>query len=141
MHSYYTLPLRLDKLLEQKQHPVCSLEESISQHLYLILTTHFEESRFNATYGCSIWEQDFEIMSNIKWKDWIRASVTETVLAHEKRLTHPKVKVEIDEFEFVSTANRRIKRRVGIGIEGLILQTNEKYSFLETIYISPMSLD
>jgi hypothetical protein len=92
-------------------------------------------------YGCSIWEQDFEIISSIKWKDWIRASVTETVLAHEKRLTQPKIKVEIDEFEFTGNATRRIKRRVAIGIEGFILQTHEKYSFYEIIYISPLSLE
>lgn len=141
MQSYYTLPLRLDDIIARKPHPVCPLRSSIAQHLYLILTTHFGESRYDHTFGCLIWEQDFEILVNIKWKDNIRLSLEEAIGAYEKRLTRVKVKVDADEFEYISDDRTWIKKRLSIWINGSLIKTNEKFEFLEHIYISPMSID
>ena len=140
-NSFYTLPLRLDKIVNRKTLSYCSLQDSISQNLYLLITTHFKELRYDHSYGCSIWEQDFEIMPNIKWKDALSVSLEETIRKHEERLTGSKVKVEIEEYKFLSKEIIRIKRKLIIKIVGFLAKTNEKFEFMEQIFIAPFSLE
>jgi len=140
--DYYTLPLRLDEILRKKTHPQCTLRESVAQNMFLLMTTHFRESRFDVSYGCSIWEEDFSLQSSNRWKDEIMKSVESTITTHEKRLTNVRVRVEMEDHEFaLSNQNRRIKRRLGIWIDGLLTQTNEKFEFYKSFYISPLSFN
>ena len=140
--QYYTLPLRLDEILQKKPHTQCSLRESVAQNLFLLLTTHFRESRFDGEYGCSIWEEDFSIHSTNRWRDEIVKSVTSTLAEYEQRLTSVRVRVEMEDHEFaLGEHNRRIKRRLGIWIDGLLAQTNEKFEFYKSFYISPLSFN
>jgi len=140
--QYYTLPLRLDEILQKKTHTRCTLHESVAQNLFLLLTTHFRESRYDGSYGCSIWEEDFSIHATTRWKDEIMKSVLATITEYEKRLTHPRVRVEMEDHEFaLDNHNRRIKRRLGIWIDGLLTQTNEKFEFYKSFYISPLSFN
>jgi hypothetical protein len=140
-NTFYTLPLRLDKVISRKPLTFCSLQESIAQNLYLLITTDFKELRYDHTYGCSVWEQDFEILANIKWKDTIAASLEETIRKHEERLNNIRVKVEIEEYRFLNKEIIRIKRKLIIRINGFISKTNEKFEFLEQIFIAPFSLE
>jgi hypothetical protein len=140
-NSFYTLPLRLDKIVNSKPVSFCSLQESIAQNLYLLITSEFKELRYDHSYGCSIWEQDFEIMANIKWKDTLSGSMEETIRKHEVRLTNIKVKVEIEEYKFLSKEIIRVKRKLSIKIVGFITKTNEKFEFMEQIFIAPFSLE
>jgi len=140
-NAYYTLPLRLDSIINKKFSPLCSLQESIAQNLYLLITSDFKELRFDHTYGCSIWEQDFEIMTNIKWKDALSNSLEETIKVHEERLKNFKVKVDIEEYKFLSKEIIRVKRKLIIKISGYTLKTNEKFDFTEQIFIAPFSLE
>ena len=139
---YYALPLRLDEILQKKTHVQCSLQESVAQNLFLLLTTHFRESRFDVSYGCSIWEDDFSVQSASRWKEEIMKSVAATTAEYEKRLANVRVRVEMQDHEFaLDERNRRIKRRLGIWIDGLLVQTNEKFEFYKAFYISPLSFD
>jgi hypothetical protein len=140
-NTFYSLPLRLDKIINKKSIPFCSLQESIAQNLYLLITSDFKELRFDHSYGCSIWEQDFEILANIKWKDTLSNSLEETIRKHEERLKNSKVKVEIEEYKFLSKEIVRIKRKLIIRIEGFTVRTNEKFEFMEQIFIAPFSLE
>jgi hypothetical protein len=140
-NHYYTLPLSLAEIIKRKQHKLCSLHESIAQNIYLLITTHFKEFRYDHTFGCSVWENDFEILPNIMWKDDIKASVENILSLQEKRLTKVKVKLDIEEFEFQNKENIRIKKKLGIKIEATTVKTNEKFEFQEYIFISPFSLE
>ena len=140
-NSLYTLPLRLDKVINRKTLTYCSLQESIAQNLYLLITTDFKELRYDHSYGCSVWEQDFEILANIKWKDTIAGSLEETIRRHEERLNTIKVKVDIEEYKFQGKEMIRIKRKLIIRITGFIVKTNEKFEFMEQIFIAPFSLE
>jgi hypothetical protein len=140
-NTFYALPLRLDKIINKKFNPLCSLQESIAQNIYLLITTGFKELRFDHSYGCRIWEQDFEIMANIKWKDTLSFSLEETIKTHEKRLKDVKVKIEIEEYKFLNKENTRIKKKLNIKAEGFTVKTNEKFEFMEQIFIAPFSLE
>ena len=139
-NAFYALPLRLDRIIDKKFSPSCSLQESIAQNIYLLLTTSFRELRFDHTYGCSIWEQDFEILASIKWKDTISSSLEETIGKHEERLKDVKVRIDIEEYKFMNKESIRIKKKLIIRIEGYTVKTNERFEFVEQFFIAPFSL-
>ena len=141
MEDYYSLPLSLETILQRKKHPRCTLAESIYQHLYLLLVTHFGESRYDRFYGGELWDSDFSLMSQLKWKDLIKESFEHSVRTYESRLTQIKVRVEVEEFDQMTKTNRYVRKRVGLGVDAVITQTNESFSFFERIFISPMSMD
>jgi phage baseplate assembly protein W len=137
----YALPLALDRLVMKQLHPKCSDKEAIHQHLYLLMVTQFDETRFDRAYGCALWEHDFSILSQIKWKDLIRESLETAIAKFERRLTLVKVRVEIEEFEMMSKTNNYIRKRISVEIKATIRRTNEPFVFFERIFISPMSID
>ncbi|MFD2934208.1 GPW/gp25 family protein [Spirosoma flavum] len=139
---YYALPLRLDEVLQHKSHPTCSLPQSIAQNLYLMLTTHLAESQFDETFGCSLWNEDFDNQVNSRWKEDIRLSIETSVFAHEKRLTQVRVRVDLTDQEMqLSRTNRRVKRRLTIWIDGLLTRTNEPFSFQRSLFLAPLSTE
>ncbi len=142
----YTLPLQLGKILKREQHPECDrIEESIANNIHLILMTRFGENRYDVSYGCNIWEYDFELLPQVSsWKVQVANSIADSMKEHEKRLTNIIVKVHIDEKEFVNRENkeiRRIKKRIHVRLTANLIQTNEVFRFEEEIYFSPVSLD
>ncbi len=139
---YYTLPLRFDLVLKKQPHGTCSVAESIAQNLFLILTTHYDESRFDASFGCSIWSDDFSNQTNARWKEAIQESIEESIRQHEKRLANVRVKVELDDFEtMLAKNNRRVKRRLAVGIDGSVATTNEPFRFFKHLFVSPLSYE
>jgi phage baseplate assembly protein W len=139
---YYALPLRFDEVLQHKAHATCSLPQSIAQNLYLMLTTHFNESRFDETFGCSLWDEDFANQSNSRWKETIRQSIETSILDHEKRLTQVRVRVDLTDQEMqLSRTNRRVKRQLTIWIDGLLVRTNERFSFQRSLFVAPLSTE
>src|SRR5215217_4322596 len=93
----YALPLALDRIVSGQLHPKCADREAVHQHLYLLMVTHFDEARFDSGYGCALWEHDFAVLSQIKWKDLIRESLEEAVGKYETRLSNTKIRVEVEE--------------------------------------------
>lgn len=137
----YALPFALDRIVMKQLVPRCSDKEAIHQHLYLLMVTHFDETRFDNQYGCALWDHDFSMLSQIKWKDLIRESLETTIAKFETRITQTKVRVEIEEFEIMSKASSFIRKRIGIEVKAIIRRTNEPFVFFEQIFISPMSID
>lgn len=139
---YYALPLRLDEVLQRKQHPTCSLPQSIAQNLYLVLTTHLAESQFDESFGCSLWDEDFSNQAGSRWKDDIRQSLENSVTRHEKRLTQVRVRVDLADQEIqLSRTNRRVKRRMSVWIDGVLTRTNEPFSFQRSLFLAPLSTE
>ncbi|MEO6281808.1 MAG: GPW/gp25 family protein [Dyadobacter sp.] len=137
----YALPLSLDRIVAGLPHPKCADREAIHQHLYLLMVTHFDESRFDSGYGCALWEHDFSVLSQIKWKDLIRESLEEAIVRYEPRLGNPKIRVEVEEFEVLTKTNNYVRKRVGIEVKATIRRTNEPFVFFERIFISPLSIE
>jgi phage baseplate assembly protein W len=143
--EYYTLPLILGDLIKKKEHPKCPLIQSIAQNIHLILTTDFGENRNDPSYGCSIWEDEFEILLDVEsWKDRLNDSIKKSLQKHEKRVINFDVKVDIKQEELISNKtgrDYRIKRSVNISITGNLIKTNESCSFFEKFFIGPISFD
>lgn len=139
--QYYKLPLSAEKIITNEEADTCSIEQSISKFIHLITTSHFGEYDFDETFGCTIWNIDFDnLTSTNKLRYTVADSITKTLLVHEKRLTQINVNVNIvqDEFKGVKKHNR-IKKRVDITVQAIKKQTNEAFTCTECFYIAPLA--
>ncbi len=142
MSSFYSLPFSFKALLEQRKEDLyVSLEESVRQHIELIITTRLGEFRFDPSYGCQIWDKDFVVISNQKGLeiDDIKRSLEEAIITHEKRieaLYNFNVKVVSAESEGV----KRIHQRLEINLSSKLKGTNQDFYYSEVLYFSPVSL-
>lgn len=138
-NEYYRLPLNFEELLQRQPLARCSVQESIAQHLYLMLTTHFGESRFDPGFGCVVWQQDFEAMTNMRWKDNVQRSVEQLVADREPRLEQVKVLVGIEDFE-MKGVNQRIRKRLEVTVRAVLRRTNEPFAFRASLFVAPLSV-
>ena len=138
---YYELPLKTANFFTKKEHTTCSIKESIAHFVHLINTSHFGECTFDDTFGCSIWELDFDnLKSTNKLKGLIKQSLEESINKHEKRLANVAVTVHIKQEEMLSTdAINRIKKRIDLIVKGKVKKTSEVFSYIEYFYIGPLS--
>lgn len=144
MHTYYQIPLNAEAILQKQQHAKCRLEDSIRQHIHLILKSHYGENRFDPHYGCYIWDKDFEnIQSMTRWKDGLEDLVVKGLREYEKRLSNIAVSIRIDEPEITDPKTNRVTKpykRISIEIRGTIQQTNQVLHHTELMFLSPLSL-
>jgi phage baseplate assembly protein W len=138
------MPLQLSGLLEGNELPTCDLRDSISKNLELIIMTRFGEHRNDPTFGCEIWDLDFElIVSENKWEEKLRQSLLKSITTHEHRLSNVQLKVEITEIEKFHLFKQftEMKKRVDINLTGTIHKTGESFAFRNSLFLSPLSVD
>ena len=133
--TYYRLPLDLESLVERQLLPRCSMQESIAQHLYLMLTTYFGESRYEPDFGCQVWEQDFEAMTTMRWKDSVQHSIEQSICTYEPRLERAKAQVAVTDFE-LKNVSQRIRKRLDVMVAATLHQTNEPFTFQASLFVA-----
>jgi phage baseplate assembly protein W len=139
-NTYYRLPLRFDQITQKKQHDTCLLNHSIAQNLHLIISTYRGEVAYSDEFGCSLWDEEFNIQLNLRWKEILCDSIRQAMTKFEKRLAVRDVKVSMQEqSKFLEKESVRIRRIVQIEISGVISKTNEPFNFRDTIFISPLA--
>ena len=137
--DYYYFPLRPGDLIQKKELPRCSLQESVSRMTHLIAITNFGEFKTDESFGCEIWEFDFENVTNSQlFKEKIRNSLRQTIAKHEPRLSQVKIDIQIQQVEFL-VVNRRTKSRIILKVDGVLTKTNEPFSYGENFFIGPLS--
>ncbi len=145
MPDYFKLPLRLDLILQGPENQrkataarelTCSLEESIYNNVYLIITTQYREARYDPRFGSAIWDEEFHTGNDqiyILWTDRIEASIHEGIRRFEKRLERVKVEVYLNR-EGTSDAHKRLI----IKVSSEIRKSNHRpFNFQQTIAIAP----
>ncbi|MEO6818711.1 MAG: GPW/gp25 family protein [Ginsengibacter sp.] len=141
---YYKTPLQLATALEGNEMPTCNLAESLKKNLELIIMTRFGEHRSDQSFGCEIWDLDFElIVSENLWEEKLRQSLLKSITTYENRLTDVQLTVAISEVEkhYSSKPYAEIKKRVTIHLGGIIKKTGESFSFTNSLFLSPLSID
>jgi phage baseplate assembly protein W len=139
-NSFYKLPLRFDQIIQKKRHASCPLKHSIAQNLHLIISTYRGESAFSDEFGCSLWDEEFNIQLNHRWKENLCDSLKQATSLYEKRFQVSEVKANMEEqSELMGKANLRIRRCLHIEIKGTIRKTNEPFNFRDTVFISPLA--
>ncbi len=138
--EYYSLPLVVDRLMRQQEHPKCTLQQSINQNLHLLLTTAFGEFPANENFGCSIWDNDFDNLTSApKIKETIRQSIMQSVSENEKRLGRVRVELFIQQEELPGSNGRIVKKRIEITITGILNLTSEKFIYRDSFFMGPLS--
>ena len=100
MSDFYTIPLKLGDIIEKNEHTRCSLGESVAMMCQLISTSQFGEFKHDDSFGCEIWEHDFENIVNTQlYKDQLKKSIRETIEIHEPRLSDVMVDIQIEQIE------------------------------------------
>lgn len=140
-NNFYTLPLKTDDFISNRTHKVCLINDSIAYHIHLINTSYFGECSFDESFGCSIWDIDFDNLKSLnKLKELINESLLASLKRHEKRLSNISVNVKIIQEEILEQkTSNRIKKKVNINIKGKIRKTNEDFSYIEYFFIGPLS--
>ncbi|MCK4746834.1 MAG: GPW/gp25 family protein [Bacteroidales bacterium] len=141
MSDYYSLPLNLSDLIGKKESRRCSLSESVSYMCQLITTSRFGEFKHDNSFGCEIWEHDFENIFNTQlYKDQLKKSIQQTIEKHEPRLSDVRADIQIEQIES-RVGNRRTKSRIRLQINGSLTRTNEPFTFNEQFFIGPLSYE
>lgn len=143
-NTFYKLPLQLATMMEGKDSPTCDLRASISKNVELIIMTRFGELRSDPTFGCEIWDLDFElIISQGTWEKKMCNSVLQSITNHECRLSNVEANVVLSEIEKLNPIFKlpEIKKKVEIRLKGTVKKTGEPFNFSASLFLSPLSLD
>jgi len=140
-NNYFTLPFDSKKIITNKDHTKCDIKHSIAHHIHLITTSYFGECTFDDSFGCSIWDIDFDNLSSTnKIKSIIIDSLTNSLKKHESRIHKLDINALIKQEEIAVLDNSNVvKKKVTISIKGKIRKTNEDFHYTEYFYIGPLS--
>ena len=139
---YYRIPIQFSTALEGHELPICNLNDSISKNIELIIMTKYGEHRNNATFGCGIWDLDFELIASRNlWEERLRQSLLASIQKHERRLSNADLTVTISDLKKQYAFNQfpEIKKSVSIQLNATIKKTGTDFSFSTDLYLSPLS--
>lgn len=125
----------------KKEIKKCSLKESISHHLHLMLTTSFGELLSDVDFGNKLWDEDFDNVSyRNKQKEKILQSLSRTISKFEKRLEKVKIEMNVQQEETVfGRKDPGMKRKLEFTITAIISATNEPITYRDGFFISPLA--
>jgi phage baseplate assembly protein W len=137
--DYYKMAFQPDRLMKKKEHPKCSLSDSVAGMIHLIVVTGFDECKFDESFGCEIWEHDFENVVNSQlYREQLRDSIQQSIEKHEPRINNIKVTIQIEQIDY-RLSSRRVKSRIKIKVDATLVMTNESFSYTDQIFIGPLS--
>lgn len=139
---FYKLPLDFGAITRKEDLEKTSLEHSIAQQIILLATTSFGECKFNETFGCVIWETDFDLLMNENtFKDIISKNLKQGIRLHERRITVNEIKVKVSETRTTIGYKITIKKRVDIVLNAIVKSTNRSFDFNAFFYVGPLSFN
>lgn len=145
MNKLYQMPFQFDKLMERnKELPQCNLGTSIAQNIFLIISSKFQEHRFDPSFGCEIWARDFELIPNpLRWQEEVNQSIYLSIKKYEPRLEKIDIDTTITEepYQHPITKVRSFKKRIKVAVKGVVKATNENFFYSPQLFLSPISID
>lgn len=137
---YYKIPMDFEAVINKKDAEKISIDNSISQQIFLISTTALGECKFDETFGTEIWEMDFDLLkTDNSLKEFIVNSMKKSIVMHEKRLLLEDVEVSVKDHNLGTFGKRRMKKRVVISVKGQVLETNRPFLFQNSFFVGPLS--
>lgn len=139
IHDYYKLPLRLSAMSQKQEHPKCSLNDSVAGMIHLIAITYFGECKHDESFGCEIWEHDFENISNSqKHREKLKNAIQQTIEKQELRLLNISIDIQIEQIDYMML-QRRIKSKITLKVQARLASTNEPFLHIDEFFIGPLS--
>lgn len=141
-NQYYKLPLDFSRILQKKDLPECNLEESVAQHIQLLITTVLGENKDDPQYGCRIWDSDFDIRaSNNEVKEHVEISVKNAIVRYEHRITQIRVAAMVSQEELDGVSAKKVKKKIRVTITGTLARNKTPFHYSSFFYVSPLSYD
>jgi len=139
-NPYYSLPINFDCLTSLGHHSTCSLKQSIAQHIHLIATSYFGDCKFDESFGCAIWDFDFDnSMTELKLRDKLKKNIQTALTIHEPRLQNIDISVFTTQVSLSNTGAPRIKNRIDVSIKARLTKTNDLFEYYEFFFLGPLS--
>jgi phage baseplate assembly protein W len=140
--QYYKLPLDLSRVLQKQDLPEVNLEESVGQHIQLLITTVLGENKDDPDYGCQLWDNDFDIKaSNNEVKEKVEQSIRTSINRYEKRLIQTRVAATISQEEMTNTGTKKVKKKIRVTVTGVLAKNKTDFQYTSYFYVSPLSYD
>ena len=140
--QYYKLPLDLSGILQKKDMPVCNLEESVGQHIHLLITTVLGENKDDPDYGCQLWDSDFDIKAtNNEVKEQVENAIRAAITKYEKRLVQIRVTALVSQEELAMASGKKIKKKIKVSVNGILAKNNNPFHYSSYFFVSPLSFD
>ena len=119
----------------------CSYEESIAQNIMMMIVSKYGEAESKDDYGSVIWNLEYnQTVFNQDWEENVKKSLEKTIVKYEHRLKNIEVNVELTEVEEeIRNKYHNARRRVRIGVRGLLILNDNPFYFNTYLYISPLS--
>ena len=138
--NYLKLPLDLSRTLNGQMQR-CSYEESIAQHIMMLIVSRYGEVEGKEDYGSVIWDLEFnQVLKNADWEEKVRQSLEATITEYESRLKDIHVRVELTEVEEdVRNKFPNARQRVRVWVNGVMVRNDQQFNFNTHLYISPIS--
>ena len=139
-YLYLKLPLDLSRTLNGQMQR-CSYEESIAQHIMMLIVSRYGEVEGKEDYGSVIWDLEFnQVLKNADWEEKVRQSLEATITKYESRLKDIHVRVELTEVEEdVRNKFPNARQRVRVWVNGVMVRNDQQFNFSTHLYISPIS--
>ena len=138
--NYLKLPLDLSRTLNGQMQR-CSYEESIAQHIMMLIISRYGEVEGKEDYGSVIWDLEFnQVLKNADWEEKVRQSLEATITKYESRLKDIHVRVELTEVEEdVRNKFHNARQSVRVWVNGVMVRNDQQFNFNTHLYISPIS--
>ena len=138
---YYRLPIRLGTLMASQELPTCGVGVSIAQVLYLLLHSQYGELRSDRSFGCKIWDIEFDrTISHSRWVDHLSESMVAAIQQHETRLRNPEVTVQFLPVEHrIEPLPEEFRRLVIVTINAILRETEEPFRFSTQLHLGQLS--
>jgi predicted component of type VI protein secretion system len=136
------LPLRFGNFFQQGKIDRCSMQESISRNLHLLITTSQGENKQDDLYGSLFWDHDYDIhMSNDDRREMVMKSLQQQIARFEKRLESVSVNVNVRQAELPSDKGGQLRHRIEIIVRANLARSKEPFTFKTGFFIGPLLLD
>ncbi|SFW63075.1 Phage baseplate assembly protein W [Chitinophaga sancti] len=130
------------RILQKQDLPDVNLEESVGQHIQLLITTVLGENKDDPQYGCQLWDSDFDIRaSNNEVKEQVELSIRASINRYEKRLTQTRVVAQISQEELMGVSAKKVKKKIRVTVTGVLARNKTEFHYSSFFYVSPLSYD
>ncbi|GAB4049538.1 GPW/gp25 family protein [Spirosoma litoris] len=139
--SLYRLPIRFGPIMAGKEIPTCGVGVSIAQTLYLLLHTRYGELRSDRSFGCKIWDIEFDrTIRTSHWIDYLRESLEAAIRQHEPRLRNPKISVEFRAVDHRSEGAPEDYRQLAtVTVNATVVETEEPFRFSTQLHVGQLA--
>lgn len=137
---YYSLPLKLGKAVKKEKLENCTLDKSISDHIHLMITSHFDENKHDEQFGNSIWENEFDnIAQDSTLREDVKQSIVNCVEKYEPRLDNVRVDIRWKQEKVMADKTKRLSKRLDVKITARIKVNRKAFTHREQFYIAPLA--